>query len=249
MIPIFKSHYSIGKSILTLKEKGSSISNGPNSIIDLCLKNKIEDMYLVDDSMSGFLEGYLNAASAKLNFKFGLRISICDDLEEKGEEALSKTSKVVIFANSKKGYEALIKIYTKAAQKGFYYEPRIDYKSLAEFWSEKDLTLMIPFYDSFLHKNALCGSVCVPDFKFTEPVFSVEENDVPFNFLIKNHIEKFAGKNNEIIKTKSIYYNNKEDFKAYLTFRCINNRTSLDKPNLDHMTSDEFCLEAYNGSV
>ena len=108
---------------------------------------------------------------------------------------------------------------------------------------------MIPFYDSFLHKNALCGSVCVPDFKFTEPVFSVEENDVPFNFLIKKHIEKFAGKNNEIIKTKSIYYNKKEDFKAYLTFRCINNRTSLDKPNLDHMTSDEFCLEAYNGSV
>ena len=160
-----------------------------------------------------------------------------------------KTSKIVIFANSKKGYEALIKIYTKAAQKGFYYEPRIDYKSLAEFWSEKDLTLMIPFYDSFLHKNALCGSVCVPDFKFTEPVFSVEENDVPFNFLIKNHIEKFAGKNNEIIKTKSIYYSKKEDFKAYLTFRCINNRTSLDKPNLDHMTSDEFCLEAYNGSV
>ena len=44
MIPLFKSHYSIGKSILTLKEKSSSIKNGPQSIIDLCLKMKIEDL-------------------------------------------------------------------------------------------------------------------------------------------------------------------------------------------------------------
>ena len=244
MIPLFKSHYSIGKSILTLKEKDSSISNGPQSIIDLCLKNDIQDMYLVDDSMSGFLEGYLNSKEAKLNFRFGLRISICDDLEEKCEEALHKTSKIVIFANTKKGYKSLIKIYTLAAQKGFYYEPRIDYKTLAGLWDDKELTLMIPFYDSFLYKNAMCAAVCVPDFKFTKPVFAVEENDIPFNFLIKEDVEKYAHKKYEIQKVKSVYYSKRKDFKAYLTFRCINNRTTLDKPNLDHMTSDEFCLEA-----
>lgn len=244
MIPLFKSHYSIGKSILTLKGKGSSLKNGPQSIIDLCLENDIQDMYLVDDSMSGFLEGYLNSKEVNLNFRFGLRISVCDDLEEKSEEALHKTSKVVIFANTQQGYKSLIKLYTIAAQKGFYYEPRIDYKNLAKLWSDKDLTLMIPFYDSFLHKNAMCGGVCVPDFKFTKPVFAVEENDVPFNFLIEEDIKSYANQTFEIQKTKSIYYKNKDDFKAYLTFRCINNRTSLDKPNLDHMTSDEFCLEA-----
>ena len=244
MIPLFKSHYSIGKSILTLKEKESSIVNGPQSIIDLCLANKIEDMYLVDDSMSGFLEGYLNAKAAKLNFRFGLRISICDDLEEKNEEALAKTSKVVIFANNKNGYKRLIKLYTTAAQKGFYYEPRLDYAVLAKLWDNKDLTLMIPFYDSFLHKNALCNGMCVPDFKFTSPVFAVEENDVPFNFIIKKHIERFVNEEHETVDVKSVFYAKKEDFKPYLTVRCINNRSSLDKPNLDHMTSDEFCLEA-----
>ena len=76
MIPLFKSHYSIGRSILTLKEKGASVKNGPQSIIDLCVDNDIKDMYLVDDSMSGFLEGYLNSKDAKLNFRFGLRISV-----------------------------------------------------------------------------------------------------------------------------------------------------------------------------
>ena len=55
-IPFFKSHYSIGKSILTLQEEGESIENGPRSIIDLCKKNDIKDLHLVDDSMSGFLQ-------------------------------------------------------------------------------------------------------------------------------------------------------------------------------------------------
>ena len=35
----FKSHYSIGKSILTLEEEGSSVEDGPQSIIDLCKKH------------------------------------------------------------------------------------------------------------------------------------------------------------------------------------------------------------------
>ena len=41
--------------------------------------------------MSGFLEGHLNAKEAELNLRFGLRISVCDDLNEKNEEEIKKT--------------------------------------------------------------------------------------------------------------------------------------------------------------
>tara|TARA_Y100001963_G_C6785675_1_gene452569 strand:- start:2415 stop:3161 length:747 start_codon:yes stop_codon:yes gene_type:complete len=247
MIPLFKSHYSIGKSILTLEEEGSSLENGPQSIIDLCKNNKIKDLHLVDDSMSGFLQGYINSKSAGINFKFGLRISVCDDLNEKSEEEINKTSKLVIFANNKNGYKKLIKIYTKAAQEGFYYVPRTDFKALKAIWSEKDLTMMVPFYDSFLHRNSLHGTICAPDLSFCKPFFALEDNDVPFNWLIEKRIREYA-KEDRLLKVKSVFYNKKEDFKAFLTFRCINNRTTLDKPNLDHMTSDEFCLESWRES-
>lgn len=243
-IPFFKSHYSIGKSILTLKEEGSSIKSGPQSIIDLCKSHNLKEFHLVDDSMSGFLEGYLNAKDAGLNFRFGLRISACDDMNEKNEEEIKKTSKLILFANNKEGYKRLIKIYTDAAQNGFYYVPRTDFKSLKSFWSEKDLTMVVPFYDSFLHRNALYGATCAPDLSFCSPLFAVEENDIPFNYLIENRVRNFA-EESDVLKTKSIFYNKKEDFKAYLTFRCINNRSTLDKPNLDHMTSNEFCLESW----
>tara|TARA_R100001015_G_C4617760_1_gene174124 strand:- start:876 stop:1625 length:750 start_codon:yes stop_codon:yes gene_type:complete len=245
MIPLFKSHYSIGKSILTLEEEDSSIEDGPQSIIDLCKKNKIKDLFLVDDSMSGFLQGYLNSEKAKLNFRFGLRISVCEDLQEKNEEQRKKTSKVVIFAKNKQGYKRLIKIFTEAAQEGFYYVPRTDYESLKRHWDDKDLYLMIPFYDSFLHLNALHGHMCMPDFSFCDPLYAVEQNDVPFNYLIENRLSEYCNQD-KCVDVKSIFYNNKEDFKAFLTFRCINNRSTLDKPNLDHMTSNEFCVENWN---
>ena len=247
MIPLFKSHYSIGKSILTLEEEGGSMEGGPQSIIDLCKANDIKDLYLVDDSMSGFLQGFINSQSAGLNFRFGLRISVCDNMEEKNEEEINKTSKLVIFANNKDGYKRLIKIYTKAAQEGFYYVPRIDYKALKAIWDEKDLTMLVPFYDSFLHMNSLHGAICAPDFSFCSPFFSLEENDVPFNSLIEKRVKGYSDED-KILKVKSVFYNKKEDFKAFLTFRCINKRTTLDKPNLDHMTSNEFCLESWGGS-
>jgi len=241
-IPFFKSHYSIGKSILTLKGKGESIENGPQSIIDLCVDNEVDGLTLVDDSMSGFLEGYLNTKAVGLKFRFGLRISVCDDKGEKNEGALGKTSKIIIFANSEQGYKLLIKIYSCAAKDGFYYVPRTDYKTLASLWDNKHLSLVVPFYDSFLHRNTLYGSVCVPDFSFCEPIFAVEKNDIPFNYLIEKSIKQYA-KNQATINVKSIYYKDREDFRAYLTFRCINKRSTLNRPNLEHMTSNEFCFQ------
>ena len=66
-IPLFKSHYSLGKSILTLNKRSSEPSTGPDSIIDICVDNKLKELYLVDDNMSGFLEAYETVAKIKLN--------------------------------------------------------------------------------------------------------------------------------------------------------------------------------------
>ena len=74
----------------------------------------------------------------------------------------------------------------------------------------------------------------------------VESNGLPFDDMLENRVLEYAERNsNEVMKSKSIYYKKKEDFKAYLTFRCINNRSSLDKPEIEHMCSDEFSLESW----
>ena len=44
-IPLFKSHYSLGKSILTLSKAGSSESDEPSSIIDIAKKLQLDNIY------------------------------------------------------------------------------------------------------------------------------------------------------------------------------------------------------------
>ena len=245
-IPLFKSHYSLGKSILTLDKPEDSDPSGPDSIISICKENKIKNLYLVDDSMSGFLQGYLNSKDEKINFNFGLRMTFCADIEIKDEDSRKTNCKFIIFAKNKQGYKRLIKISTDAACKGFYYLPRMDFKTLNQYWSDEDLQLAVPFYDSFLHLNTLHHHRCITDFSFSTPIFFTEDNDLPFDDLLVNRVEEYCEKEYEIYATKSIFYKKREDFKSYLTFKCIGKRTSLNKPNFDHMCSEEFCVESWS---
>ena len=245
IIPIFKSHYSLGRSILTLKmPKEAPEDESSDSVFDICDEAGIKEMFLVDDNMAGFLEAFTNAEALKIKLIFGLRLTFCPDSSNKSEEGRRNSYKNIIFAKNAKGYKQLIKIYTLAAQEGFYYEPRIDFERLKPLWSN-DLLLAVPFYDSFLYKNKYTDSQCVPDYSFTEPVFFSEDNDVLLDKDMQDRVRDFCSDKHEIIKTKSIYYNHKKDFSAYLTFRCINGRTSVEKPNFDGMCSSEFCYESY----
>ncbi|HBY68518.1 MAG TPA: hypothetical protein DEG69_12680 [Flavobacteriaceae bacterium] len=249
LVPLFKSHYSLGKSVLTYRAEGSSKDNEPDSIVDIAKKLEIQKVFSVEDGMSGFLEAYSNLKNAKIGLHYGLRITVCNDMTDKTPDSLTKACKFVIFAKNTKGYRLLIKLYSIAAKEGFYYQPRLDYKTIKSLWSKKDLKLCVPFYDSFLYYNTLTSSLCVPDTNSIPLTFFTEDNNLPFDHILKAKVEKFAEGKGEIVRTQSIYYKNKSDFKTYLTFRCINKRTTLSKPNLDHMCSDQFSVESFNEKI
>ena len=244
-IPLFKSHYSLGKSILTLAKAGSSEADEPSSIIDIAKKLNLENLHIVDDSISGFLEAYKSCEDTKLNLRFGLRLTVCDDIDNKTAESREKEHKVIIYILNTDGYYDLIKISTLASIQGFYYYPRIDCKNLKKLWNDKNLHLCVPFYDSYVFKNNLSYSICVPDFSFCNPTYFVEDNNLPFDEILKSKVEEITTDKQPAVKTQSVYYENKEDFLAYLTFRCISERTTLNKPNLEHCSSNEFCAESF----
>jgi len=184
-VPLFKSHYSLGKSVLTLAKAGSSEADEPSSIIDIAKKLKLDKIYLVDDSISGFLEAYKSCEDSKLNLRFGLRLTVCDDITNKTAESKEREHKVIIFAKNTNGYTSLIKISTLASTDGFYYYPRIDCKALKNLWNNEDLLLCIPFYDSYVFKNNLTYSICAPDFSFCDPTYFIEDNNLPFDGILK----------------------------------------------------------------
>ena len=62
IIPIFKSHYSLGRSILTLNlPKEEEVTDSSDSIFDICQQFGVKEVYVVDDNMAGFLEDFTNA--------------------------------------------------------------------------------------------------------------------------------------------------------------------------------------------
>ena len=248
-IPLFKSHYSIGRSILTLEDVEEKRENYPSSIVEIAKRNKMKSVFLVEDTMNGFLEAYKNLSESGIKLVFGYRVSVCDDSADKSKESIDTESKFVILARNDEGYKKLIKISSYAACDGFYYQPRVDFSVLKKYWSDDDLQLCVPFYDSFLFKNSLTFAVCFPKFDFTEPVFFIEDNDIPFDYIIKKKVESYCNENKlQSVPVKSIYYERRDDFKAYLTFRCINNRTTLDNPRFDHLCSNEFSFESWKES-
>lgn len=244
-LPIFTSHYSFSKSILTLEKAGTSKETGADSIIDIALKSNIKDVYLVEDNLSSFIEAYENCNSAGLNLRYGLRLTMTNDASKKDEDSLKSNHKLIIWAKSSKGYFDLTKIYSKAFCEGKYYTGRSDFNILKLLWTN-DLLLTIPFYDSFIFENNLKNHKCIPDFSFTKPIFFLENNDLPFDSVMRELVIDFVKKNNyKVEEVRSIFYNKTEDFKAYLTFRCINKRSCLSSPKLDHFSSDTFSLEHY----
>lgn len=247
MIPLFKSHYSLGRSILTLENKDQP-DDYPDSIIQIAKEYKLKEICLVEDNMSSFLEAYTNTKLNNIKLNYGLRISVTESINDKTDESRQKTSKIIIFSKNKNGHEILTKLFSIAAKTGFYYEPRLDYDTLKNNWTQ-DLVLAIPFYDSFIFNNTLRNAICIPQFNFTKVLMFLEDNDLPFDSIIKEKINIYAKENKlECYKVKSIFYKQKKDFKTYLTFRCINNRTILNKPDLEHMSSNEFSFESYLGA-
>ena len=245
MIPLFKSHYSIGKSILTLSEAGKSEANQPDSIIDIALSEKLDKIFLVEDGMAGFMEAYTNCRKANLPLCFGARMVLCRDMKKKDDESRESEHRVVVFMTRPEGYESLVKIVSCASTDGFYYLPRLDCDTLKKLWS-KGLALAIPFYDSFLFQNTMSFATCVPDFPFASPVLFLEDNGLPFDSLIASKVVSYAASNKlEVVQAQSVFYKNYRDFKAYLTFRCLHNRSCLETPRLEFMGSNQFCFEAF----
>jgi len=245
VLPLFKSHYSLGRSILTL-ENDESAPDEADSIFDICKENEMSEVVVIDHNMSGFLQAYRNSKDLNIKLTFGVRLTICNDMNQKDADSLKTNNKIVILLKNEEGYKRLIRIFSLAARDGFYYEPRIDYKNLKKEWSNKDLSMAIPFYDSYLFKNTLYSNICVPELNFAKLTYFIEDNNLPFDEMVKEKVINQAKvEGAETQKTQSIYYKLKEDFKAYLTFRCINNRSTLERPEIDHMTSDEFCVEGW----
>ena len=222
MIPLFKTHASIGRSILRIED-----------VKRIADENEFDEVYLVEDTMVGFPEAFRTFGE---KLRFGYRFSIYND-----DESDESESKMIVFADGDEGCRELYDLYTRS----------FDEKLKTPWYDYKNLTFVVPFYDSFLHKNLTSFVNCMPNLP-DKIDFMVENGGLPFDRYIESAVNIHASisPKRSKIKVKSIYYENKEDIESFQTYKCICNRqpgrqASLSNPRLDHFGSDRFCVEAW----
>ena len=233
MTPVFKSTYSIGKSILTIEK-----------IVELHKSKNSKHLLLVEDSMTGFVKSHNLCKQSKIHLIFGLRIVCCNDVEN---EESNSDHKIIILAKNDKGCKLLNKI---SSFKETQANGKVDFKYLNSIWQEENLDLIIPFYDSFIHQNQLYLKNCVPDFTKIKPIFWIEKNNLPFDPIVNKCVIDYCKDKYHMELVKSILYEKRNDVEALQTYKIICGRkfgrpSTLSCPNLNHFGSDEFCFESY----
>jgi hypothetical protein len=249
MIPLFKSHYSIGKSILTLDPPKESRDGGADSVFDLATEAGLDQVVLIEDSFMGFLQANKVANSLGLKLLFGIRIDILPESIDEDDKS-PPSHRIVLMAKNSSGCQLLYKIYSET-QSGDH--KGISLEDLDKHWNGDDLDFLVPFYDSFLFNNLFVFNSFVLDLSKYKPTFLIEDNGLPYDILLGKCVDKYCESNNfSSQKCKSIFYKSREDFDAFVTYKLICNRnsfssrnSSLEKPNIDHMGSREFCFDSF----
>jgi len=245
MLPLFTSHFSLNSSILTLEPAEEIKDNSPVSVFSIAKKHDLKDIFLVEKSMTGFLQATNSAKKSDVNLRFGIKLTMVANQETKDEESFKTEHNIIVWLLNSEGYPDLCKLVTSANTNGFYYIPRIDESYLSKYLTP-NLAVSIPFYGSFLANNLLKFSTCLFNYERFNPTFFKEKSNLPFDPIIQRGIDKLKVGAEEV---RSIYYYLKKDFPAFMTMKCIGGgpgrKATWDSPNQEHFASREFCFESY----
>jgi DNA polymerase III alpha subunit len=232
MIPLFKSQFSVGRSILS-----------PKKNLDIAQINSLERVVLVEDSFYGFRVFNNLFQEAGMPFVFGIRLSVVDSSSDESE----KPSKLVFFAKNNDGLKKTKSLFSDANTNDLGALVLSDYSKD----DLKDVEVAVPFYDSFIFNNLFHFGLSHLNVDRLNPTYFLEDNDHPFDFQIRSAVEGLNAKTQEV---KTILYHNKQDFHAFQMYKATCSRSqgrkpTFQKPNLNHFCSDNFSWESYKDAT
>ena len=232
MVPLFKSQFSIGKSILTSEK-----------ILDIAQTNELERVILLEDTFYGFRVFNKLFQDKGIPFVFGLRISVVNTEGDYSE----KPSKLALFAKNNEGIRDLKRMFSNASLDDRNSLILSNYDE-SDF---KNIKVCVPFYDSYIFNNLFHFGLSHIDIKHLDPVYFIEDNNHPFDFQIKSIIDSLGVKTQAV---KTILHRDKDDFAALQMYKAACNRSggkspTFQNPNLNHFCSDEFCWESYKDAT
>lgn len=251
----FSSHYSLGQSILTLdppKKKGGKIiteidDDYPVSIPVIAERFDIKQTIIVENTFTGYWELYKSFREVGRPYVFGWKVAVATDCEQKDDQSALTESNIIIFLKNSDSYYKIVKWVTKANTTNQDKVGRLSWEDLQELYDPEFFEIGVSFYSGFIARNLLrLGGSAAPKWGKIKPILFIQQQGIPFDNLIKEATVKYAKANKlQMMDYHQCYYYKTGDIEAYQTFRCIQNRSTLQKPELSNFCSSEFSFEGY----
>ena len=198
-------------------------------------------------NMYGAVKFYDACRDNDIKAIFGCEFYVANDLYVKNGK--SKYAHLVLLAKDEVGYNNICMLNTIAFKDGFYYKPRIDYKTLEKY-----------------HEGVVCLSAClagdIPQaimsrnfdeaerlVKWFKDLFGddfyleVQNHHLPEQIEVNAKLYEYAEKFNvKLVATNDVHYINKEDAEMQDVLMCVQMGKTVDDPDRLKLPGNEFYL-------
>ena len=218
-------------------------------LISHCVKNNIKAIAITDHgNMYATLQFAEQCRKNNIQAIIGCELYMTQDLHVKNNT--SEFEHLILLAKNKKGYKNLVKLDSIAYVDGFYYKPRVDYKTLREH--TEGLVCLSACLAGRIPKLLLRGDyegakktalelkeMFGEDFYIEIQDHGIEEQRRVLPLLLQ--LAKECGI--QPVATNDVHYIRKEDWEMQDVLLCIQTKKTIDDPKRMKFDTHEFYLK------
>ncbi len=221
-----------------------------DKLFDACHSKGMDAVAITDHgNMFGTLYFAEEAKKAGIKAIIGCEMYVCDDY--KVTSGRPDYDHLILLCKNKTGYKNLIKLDSIAYVDGFYYKPRIDYKTLAQY-SEGLIclsaclagrvakNLLANDYEKAVETAEMLRGIYKDDFYLEIQDHGLEDQKRINPLLIK--LSKETGI--PLVATNDVHYLERDDAEMQDVVMCISMKTTIDDPKRMKMESDQSYLKS-----
>jgi len=182
---------------------------------------------------------------------FGTEFYVTDDLTVKTGK--QKFAHLVLLVKNETGYKNISMLNTIAFRDGFYYKPRIDYKTL-EKYSEGLVCLSACLAGDvprlIVEEQYEKAEELILWFKnlFGEDYYlEIQQNNLPEQQIVNEKLREYSKKFNiKLVATNDVHYLMKEDAEMQDVMMCVAMQKFVDDPDRLKFSTDELYFKTYD---
>ena len=226
-----------------------------SKLFDECKKKNMPCCAMTDHgNMYGTIDFIEAAKKAGVKPIIGCEMYTDVDLHEKKGRKNGDFHHLVLLAKNMTGYKNLVKLDSIAFVDGFYYKPRIDLKTLAQYseglicmsaclaGAVPQLLLQGDYDGALEYARTLKGMFAEGDF-----YIEIQDHGLPEQKMTNPDLVKIARELGvKVVATNDVHYLNKSDSEMHDMLLCIQTGKTFDDPNRMRFSTNEFYLKDYD---